>query len=253
MLRPSLFVMSAVILMKLVGPSPVAAQEFRVETEVFVGSQPEPTSTSVTLFEKGAVYDFSDSPPQVVVYRRGNEDRPGQFILLDGQTKRRTDVPVDRLNALFDKINSWAATQDDKLMKFSAAPKFDVTFQRDFGQLTLASKEWTYQVATVPVEDAAALIRYRDFTDAYAKLNAMVYGSLPPGPRLALNEALEKHGVIPVEIRRTLGKDEDSQVRAAHLFSWRLSREDRTRIDEAQRFIANYDKVDNETYRTAKR
>ncbi|MCA9235886.1 MAG: hypothetical protein KDA44_10475 [Planctomycetales bacterium] len=227
------------------------AQEFRVETEVFIADEPEPASRTVTLFENGAVYEFVDHPPQVIVYRRGNADRPGQFILLDRTSKRRTDVPVDRMNALMDKVQAWAAANDDALIKFSAAPEFEETFERDFGQLTLTSKEWTYKVATVPAEDAAALIRFRDFTDAYARLNALLYGEMPPGPRLALNEALEKHGVVPVEIRRILGDDEDTQVRAAHLFSWRLSRDDRGRIDEAQRFLANFEKVDNETYRTA--
>lgn len=230
-----------------------AAQEFRVETEVFVADEPEPTNRTVTLFENGAVYEFIDQFDQVIVYRRGNEDRPGQFILLDSATKRRTDVPVDRMNALMDKIQSWAVMQDDKMMKFQAEPDFDETFDHDLGQLTLASPEWTYKAATVPAGDAAALIRYRDFTDAYAKLNALLHGEAPPGPRLALNAALEKHGVVPVEIRRTLGDDEDTLVRAAHLFSWRLSRDDRARIDQAQRFLANYEKVDNETYRTAKK
>ncbi|MAT72441.1 MAG: hypothetical protein CMJ58_23295 [Planctomycetaceae bacterium] len=230
-----------------------AAQEFRVETEVFVADEPEPASRTVTLFENGAVYEFIDEAHQIVVYRRGNEDRPGRFILLDTTAKRRTDVPVDRMDALMEKIQAWAAVQKDPMMKFSAEPDFKEQYDRELGQLTLSSKEWTYKAATVTAEDAAALIRYRDFTDAYAKLNALMHGEAPPGPRLALNAALEKHGIVPVEIRRILGNDEDTQVRAAHLFSWRLSRNDRSRIDEAQRFLANYEKVDNETYRTALR
>lgn len=232
---------------------PAAAQEFRVETEVFIAEEPDPAARTVTLFENGAVYEFLDDEHQVVVYRRGNKDRPGQFILLDTVNKRRTDVPVDRMNALMEKIEKWAAEQDDEMMKFSAKPDFEEAFDGDLGTLTLESAQWTYKAATIAAGDEAALSRYRDFTDSYAKLNALLHGEAPPGPRLALNAALEKHGVVPVEIRRTLGDDEDTLVRAAHLFSWRLSREDRARIDEAQRYLASYEKVDNETYRTAMR
>jgi hypothetical protein len=36
------------------------------------------------------------------------------------------------------------------------------------------------------------------------------------------------------------------------LFSWRLSREDRARLDEAQAFLANFKKVDNAKFITAR-
>ena len=68
----------------------------------------------------------------------------------------------------------------------------------------------------------------------YAELSAMMFNSPPPGPRLALDAALSKHGVVPVEIKRTLGGDEKNVVKATHMFYWQLSREDRRRLDEAQ-------------------
>ena len=57
---------------------------------------------------------------------------------------------------------------------------------------------------------------------------------------------------MPVEIRRTIGGDEKNVVRAAHLFSWRLSRDDRTRLDEAQQQLASFDKVDNKEFLAAR-
>jgi len=233
-------------------PQSVSAQEFRIETEIYIGDATEPASHTVTLFEKSAVYEFVDSPQQVIVYRQGPEGKAGQFILLDTVRERRTDVEVERVSKLMAKMTEWASTHKDPLLKFAAKPNFEETFDDDSGALTLANKEWTYRTATIKAQDAATLTRYREFTDRYAELSSMMYNSPPPGPRLALNSSLAKHGVVPVEIQRSLGGDDKNAVRATHLFSWRLSREDRTRLDEAQAHLANFKKVDNEQFIAAR-
>lgn len=230
----------------------LVAQEFRVETDVFIGEEEAPASHSVTLFEKGAVYEFNENPNEIIVYRAKSEDRPAQFILLDIASQRRTDVEVDRVEKLIEKLSQWAANQEDPLLQFSAQPQFEESFEAKTGALTLASPKWTYKVATVEAEDAACLQRYQDFIDRYTKLSTMLQNAPPPGPRLALNAALAKHGVVPVEIQRTTGGENKNAVRAAHLFSWRLSREDRARLDDAQTFLANFQKVDNEQFIAAR-
>jgi hypothetical protein len=231
---------------------PAAGQEFRIETEVFVGDEEEPASHTVTLFENSAVYEFIDNPKQIIVYRTGSEDRSGLFILLDPELQRRTDVDVERVEKLMEKLTTWAAEHKDPLLKFAAAPNFEENFDAETGSLTLSSPDWTYRVATIDAKDAAALKRYREFTDRYAKLDSMLHNSPPPGPRLALNAALVEHGVVPVEIQRTTGGENKNAVRATHLFSWRLSREDRGRLDEAQAYLANFKKVDNAKFITAR-
>src|SRR5262245_58405219 len=100
-----------------------AAQEFRIETEVYVGDATEPASRTITLFEESAVYEFIDSPPQVIIYHEGNDDHGAQFILLDPASKRRTDVDVKRIERLMGKLTKWAAEQDNELLKFAADPK----------------------------------------------------------------------------------------------------------------------------------
>jgi hypothetical protein len=232
--------------------TPATSQEFRIETDVYVDEAAEATSHTVTLFEKSAVYEFVDSPRQIIVYRPGAESAAGQFILLDPESQRRTVVEVDRVTKLMEKLTKWASEHKDPLLKFAAHPQFEETFDAEHGSLTLANPEWSYRVATIPAEDEAALARYREFTDRYAELSTMMYNSPPPGPRLALNAALAKHRVVPVEIHRTIGGENKNPVRAAHLFSWRLSREDRNRIDEAQTFLANFKKVDNEQFLAAR-
>lgn len=229
-----------------------AAPEFRIETDVYVGEEVEPASHTVTLFEEYAVYEFSDNPAQTIVYREPTEGGPSHFIILDPATRRRTDVDAERVSKLMDKLVGWAKDQKDPLLKFSAEPEFDETFDSKSGDLTLANKQWTYRVATVAAEDKDALKRYKAFTDRYAELTSMLENTPPPRPRLALNEALVKHGVAPVEIRRTIGGDEKNLVRAAHLFTWRLSRDDRARLDEARQQVASFEKVENKEFLAAR-
>jgi hypothetical protein len=255
--RPSLFALPLVALVAaLVMPRVALAQEFRIETDVYVGDEEAPSSHTVTLFEKSAVYEFVDKPEQVIVYRQTNEDRLGQFILLDPATKRRTEIDVARVSKLMEKLTGWAAKQDDLLLKFSAKPDFKESFDDATGSLTLANKEWTYRVATYAPENGEAnrdaLQRYRAFTDRYAELTSMLYSSPPPGPRLVLNAALAAHNVVPVEIRRTIGGDEKNIVRAVHIFTWRLARSDRSRLDETQKQLASYEKVENEAFIAAR-
>jgi hypothetical protein len=227
-------------------------QEFRIETEVYVGDEAKPVSHTVTLFEKSAVYEFIDNPNQIIVYRTNAEGREAQFILLNPDTQRRTDIEVGRVEKLMEKLTRWAAEQKDPSLQFAAAPSFDEKFDDQGQHLTLSSPQWTYRVATFKAEDSEALARYHDFTNRFTELNAMLHNSPPPGPRKALNKALEKRGVVPVEIQRVTGGDEDNAVKATHLFSWRLSREDRARLDEAQAFLANFEKVDNKDFVTAR-
>ena len=129
--------------------APGFAQEFRIETNVYLADAEQPASHTVTLFEKSAVYEFVDDPEQVVVFRTGSEGGRGQFILLDPATKQRTDVDVARVHKLMEKMSRWAAEQKDPLLKFAAAPNFEESYDADSGSLTLASPQWNYRAATI--------------------------------------------------------------------------------------------------------
>ena len=223
------------------------AQELRIETEVYSGDSDESLSHTVTLFDAGTVYDFVDDRQQVAVFRPPTSSRAGQFILLDLQSQRRTEVSTDKIQGLMDKLSKWALEQEDEMLKFSAKPEFDENFEADSGQLTLDSPQWNYTVATVPAEDNETLVQYRQFVDWYTRLNVMMHGAPPPGPRLALNAAFERHGVVPVEIRRKVQSKSDA-LRATHLFSWRLSREDRSQVEEVRKHLASFEKVDNKDF-----
>jgi hypothetical protein len=105
----SLLAVPALLIASLCVARPAAAQEFRIETFVYVSDAEEAASHTVTVFEKSAVYEFVDAPEQVIVYRTAAEGGAGQFILLDPATKRRTDVDVARVEKLMEKMSRWAA------------------------------------------------------------------------------------------------------------------------------------------------
>ena len=237
-----LFVLS--VLATCTTTSPLFAQQLRIETSVFVEDQDEPVSEAVTLFEADMVYHYVAKPSQVTIYRSPTSSRPGQFIILDQQSEKRTDISTDRIAGLMEKLNKWAAEQEDLMLKFSAQPVFEETYEEESGLLSLENPAWTYTVATVPAEEEQALKRYREFTDWYSKLNVLLHNTPPPGARLALNKALAKHEVVPVEIRREV-ESEDSDLRATHLFTWRLSRDDRQRIEDTRGQLTSFEKVDN--------
>lgn len=226
----------------------VAAQQLRIETSVFAEEEEsEPMSTAVTLFDSTMVYHFVEKPAQVIIYRSPGANRDAQFIILDNDRAQRTDIATKRISGFMEKLTKWAADQEDVLLRFSAQPMFEEDFDEESGLLKLNNPAWKYTVATVPAEDKEALAKYREFTDWYCQLNALIHNTPPPGARLELNKSLAEHGVVPVEIQRTM-ESQDKPLRATHLFTWRLSRDDRQRIDDAQRQLASFKKVDNATF-----
>jgi len=226
-------------------PPALQAEELRIETDVYAGDSDEALSHTITLFDSGTVYNFSEQTQEVAVFRLPTSTRAGQFILLDLAGKRRTEVTTDKIGSLIDKLSKWALKQENPLLKFSADPNFKEEFVPGTGQLSLDSPQWNYTVATVPAEDLKTLGHYRQFVDWYTRLGVMMHGAPPPGPRLALNAALEKHAVVPVEIRRTV---DSKPLRATHLFSWRLSREDRAQVETVHQHLASFKKVDNKDF-----
>ncbi len=252
--RPTLawagVVLAVVVLSWLTGASRAVAEEFRIQTRVFVGDEEQPVSETTTLFLDGVVYDFLDTPSQVAVFRKPGGGRPGRFILLDPTHKMRTELSTDQLAGAMEKLRAWAAQQTDPFLQFAADPQFTESFDPQTGKLTLTSLIETYQVDTAKTDHAEALTEYHEFLDWYAQLNTLLVGGPPPEPRLKLNAALARYKVIPLKVERTRAGEEDP-VWAEHEFTWRLSRQDRNRIDTVRESLASYRAVTNEEFLTS--
>jgi len=228
-------------------PFASSAEDFRIETKIYVGDEPAPVSETSTLFLDGVVYDFLKEPAQTAVFRKPTGGNPGRFILLDRSQQIRTELTTDQLAGAVDKLRKWASGQSDPLLKFAANPQFEESFDADSGRLVLASHIENYRVDTAPADDSAALAEYREFLDWYTRLNTLLHAGPPPEPRLRLNAALARHNVIPIAVELTRA-GEDEPLRAEHEFTWRLSRNDRAQIDAVRASLASYDAVSNEKF-----
>lgn len=225
---------------------PASAADFRIETRVYAPDEEKPSSESVTLFTGGAAYDFRDADDRVTVFRPGQADKPGRFILLDTDREVRSEIGGDRVAIATTKLRRWASTHKDDFLRFTGDPSFDQSFDADTGELRMTSKLMSYRLVTMPVASREAMKELRAFLDAYAQLHTLLEAGLPPAPRMLVNEALANHDVVPLEIELYSGPiDDEPDLRAEHLITWILSRSDRNRIERANRQLSEFTPVEN--------
>jgi hypothetical protein len=82
-------------------PVAIQADDFRVESDVFVGKQKEPVATYLTLFAGKTIYDFVlTDPQQVTVF----DTVRGRFILLDVHRGVKTELKLQEIEAFHAEL-----------------------------------------------------------------------------------------------------------------------------------------------------
>jgi hypothetical protein len=249
---PSPRTVFAFVFALIISPMPIssaAAEDFRIQTRIFLGEDEKddkPVAETTTLFHEGVVYDFLLQPEQWAVFRKPLGGKPGRFILLDPAYRVQTELTTQQLAGIIDKLRAIAAKKTDPDVAFALNPQFKESFDRESGQLILASHIESYTVETEPAAHAGVIPEYHEFLDWYTKLNTLQAGSLP-WPRLKLNEALARHRALPVKVQRVYAASHEIR-RAEHDFTWRLSREDLARIEDVRTAMASFREVDNEEF-----
>lgn len=228
------------------------AQEFKVESKVFVGpaaKDQQPVSESVTLFHNGRAYDFLSSPREVTLF-----DVTGQrIVLLNLERRLKTEVPTARLTEFVEGLRTRAAQADDAVLRFAAAPKFEIEQQTNQWR-KFAAPEVTYRVQLAPAESEAAAKAYREFSDWSARLNSLLRkGALPPFPRLAVNAALERDGKLPGAVELTIAAraqtgGKPTVLRSEHTITWRLSGSDKKQIEQTGEQLVTFPTVSLDEY-----
>ena len=108
----------------------------------------------------------------------------------------------------------------------------------------LSSKHITYRIKPLADSSVGMAKHYRKFSDASARLNAYVNrGSLPPFPRLLVNESLAKSGQLPSEVHLTvspgrLGAGRTVVLKSKHEYRSRGLDSDLRLIDDAGEVLA---------------
>jgi hypothetical protein len=227
----------------LAAAAAVVAADFRVDSEVFAGNQTQPRSTNITLFHGDRVYDFLDAPPQISIY----DLRRRRIVLVDPDRRLTCEVTGEMLSALEGNLRR--TKSEDPLLRFSLEPSFDEQVDEQTKSRTFASKYITYRVTPAHGDHRDFSEPYRAFSDASARLNALVNrGSLPPFPRLAVNESLANAAEVPASLQVTIAPRQrlggkSVVLRSQHKFRPRLSDSDYRKIEQAGATLADSRRV----------
>jgi hypothetical protein len=230
-------------------PSP--ADEFRVETSVFVGKKKEPVSRNTTYFSAGVVYDFLLAPTEITVFDPARR----RMVLLDPSRQIKAELSTEEILKLNADMQSVAERSSIPFLKFVARPEFQTEQDEQAGSLTLSSEMLTYRVISQKAKTETAAMQYRRFADWYARMKPLVQpGAMPPAARLELNRRIAANRWIPQQVHRTI-RTQTGPIRrtttahSEHAVRWFLDESDTKRIESARRDLASFKLVSLEEYR----
>ena len=241
------------ILLSLLVTTTVVANDFRIDTKVYVDDEATPRYETITLFQRGVVYDFlGGSGGEVTIY----DPRVRKFTLLDTEREIKTEISDEVLLQFVAEVKLRASERGGPTVREAADPNFKTLYDDQSRQLSLSGRRLDY-IATagnIRFPSAQAGRDYFEFIDNYTRLNATRVGAMPPQARLELNRALAEHDMFPAKIKRVmrsgnalLGKE--TIARSEHTISWRLVRRDQDLIDLASKHRANFTPVSFGEYR----
>lgn len=228
------------------------ATDLRIETMVFAVEEEAPVSQSVTYFHDGIAYDFRPTEGRATIFRQGVAGKPARFVLLDTERGVSTEIHTDQLERAMSKLRRWAAMQSDPFLQFTGAPVFREEFDPETGELRMTSDQMSYRLMTTPLKHPEIGPQIRLFLDRYAQLHTLLEAGLPPEPRIKINEALHRHGVIPLEVELTARDDDEPSLRGEHKVAWVLSKQDHAVIDHALNQTASFQKVSNADFKAGR-
>jgi hypothetical protein len=227
-----------------------APQGFRIDNTVQVINQQGPPAESTTIFLDGVAYDYMTAPAETVIFQQA----ANRFILLNLKARTRAELTTAEIGAFTDRLQEVTAQKSDPLAKFLAAPKFQEHFNEATGELSLTSPWVTYRLTLGPAEDPAAIQQYHEFSDWYARLNALlVPGSRPPFARLVVNAALAQRNATPSQVVLTLAAAKSDRqpitIHSTHRIVRPLPSADLDRVAKTRESMARFKLVGFDQYR----
>ena len=202
----------------LLAATGAAADDFRIHSRVYLkdGRKEKLVADNLTLFANGVFYDQLAEPKETIVF-----DATGKrFLLLDPQREVRCETPLAKVRDFALQLRAWAATQDEPLLSNSADAKFDVSFDEDAATLTLRHELLNYSIQTLQPKQAQIATDYREFSDAYVQLHAMLHpGGMPPFYRQQVNAALAERSLLPRRVELTIDDGKLLRSRRTELYS----------------------------------
>ncbi len=231
--------------------STARCDDFRIDNSIYLQGQSTPQSQGTTIFYGGQVYDFLSDPAEVIVFDKARD----QFIMLDVARRQRCSLGTQEVEKFVGRVRQRLAGQSNPKLKFLAEPEFQESFDGSSAELTLKSPWVTYRAHVLTTgPDVAA--QYREFSDWYAQLNAMLNpASRPPFVRMKLNEGIARHKGVAKDVHLlvVMGSPEPPlQIESRHQLAIQLDASDLNRIAEAREYLRTFTVVSLEEYRKAK-
>lgn len=221
-----------------------AAQQLRIESNVYREGRKEPIATTLTLIDNGFVYDFSidpmqpDSELEIAIYDYNRKS----VNLLDCQRQVRLTLEQFEILKMVEEQRSQLTQNPD--LEFLVAPQFAEQTDIASGTISLEHPQVSYKATCEKPKDMTALPIYYDAVDHLTRLASSDPERLPPFPRLALNQTIRKYNLMPTKIEMKLASEgllqRDLQLRSEHTTIWQLSTQDQQRIEQAKRKYMNY-------------
>ena len=208
------------------------AADFRVVTRIYQADEQEPLGENTTIFHGRKVYDFPATGDQVTCFERDEN----QFVVFNTVKRTWTRIPTDQLLQYTAWLKEKSGESDDPLLRFCSAPKFEVRSENDGKRWFFEHPILQYQVEGLSLEDPQIGVQYRAFGDWYARLNTMLRPqSLPPFPRLLVNQKLVEQNLLPREVELRISPsphigNRGLVVRSVHQVQSGLSEKDHERL-----------------------
>ncbi len=212
---------------------------FRVETDIYEGTETKPQSQHLILFDAGVIYDTPIGLGAVITVF----DIPrGRVVLVHKANRVRTSIPTDTLIQMAAQMRAEVAASkakealglEAKVLPGSEPDSYVV----EFGD----SK---YFATTQKVANPLIAEEYAAFTSWASRLNIARHMGSPPFARILLAEqmAIEHQlpRVVKLDVRRAF---KTRSIRAEHLVVERISELDRKRIGEIGGMISAYEEVE---------
>jgi hypothetical protein len=216
-----------------------AAPSFRVEIEIFEGTQVKPQSQHLLLFDSGVIYDLPIGVGTTVTVFDPLRSR---VMLLHKTQRVRTSISTESLIQI--SAQARAAAIDAGAEK-SLGLNARVTPTPVQGDFAIEFGDTKYNVKSQPTLSDGVAGEFAAFTVWACRLNLARQVGSPPFARMTMAEFLAAEKVLPrqisLDVRRGL---KTRTYRAEHLYVGRLSDLDRKKIADVGQMIASYDEVE---------
>ena len=242
------------LLFAFVAASAALAQQFKIESQIYINGEDQPSSSNVTMFSDGLVIDFQTKGTQsheVTIL----QPKQHQTILLDRLRRMKLVLDDVQLIKMADALRR--ETSQDKTAGFLVNERFEETISFDNNAATLKSPTIEYTVRGSRPADLKVFPIYSNFIDAFTRLQVSDPHAFSPFPRMRLNETIRKVGWIPNAVTVTFQPNplmkQGMTATSKHTFISELSSADQTQIAEIKAEWLNFESVDLYEFRHLKK